>query len=235
MPPKRRHVDPLPVEAAPASARRSSPGLALALVLLCACPTPPPPGSSTDTATATGATSSTTTDTGATATVTVTDTDTDADTDTASCPPWTPTRCLDAEEDELDPATVECASRGMAECGGPVEPGSQEQCSWVYTVRVGADALSCADGEASGTCIALSYYGDGCSVDSTCGGDVEGAVYYRLLEGCAVETFRGEFCGYNVLDWSTCAWGVQGGDGDPARQVCAPPADGGPAACACAC
>ena len=209
--------------------RRVGPGL----LYLCACLPTPPAGSSSETAGSdtTGTTTSETAGTDAT-------TSDAAATDTTGlpCAPWTPLECPPAPDPEPHDATVECASRGMGDCAGPVEPGAQEECRWVNTVEVGVDLESCADATDSGACIALSYYGDGCGVVQTCGGAIEGTTYYRVLQDCTVETFTAALCGYSPIDWFSCAWSMptpqelQGGSA-----ACAPPPSEGPAACQCAC
>ncbi len=200
---------------------------------LCACLPTPPAGSSSDTAGSdtTGATTSETAGSDATTSDTA-----GSDTTGQPCSPWAPLECPPAPDTEPHEATLECASRGMGDCAGPVKPGGQEECRWVSTVEVGVDGDSCADATDSGACIALSYYGDGCAVVQTCGGAIEGTTYYRVLQDCTVETFTAAFCGYSPIDWFSCAWSL------PAPEehkeglgACAPPPSVGPAACQCAC
>lgn len=213
--------------------RGLAPRIALALVGIGAC-TGDPGATSTsaaDTAEADASPTTTATATDATdATDATASASSDATSDGDACgpPPATP-RCTPDVAD--DPRAVICAARTQAACEGPIEPGSGDACRWVDTQRFAAGATTCEAPTASGACVALAYFGDGCSGrERTCGDDTEGRVYARTTAACETEVFRGAYCGYNVLDWHICAFDTA------ATGACPQPwPTSGPASCVCAC
>ena len=122
--------------------------------------------------------------------------------------------------------------RDEAGCAGPIDESGAE-CRWVATAAYAHDATTCEAPMIGGACIAVQNIGDGCESLTACGNATEGSVYFRTDAACRTEVFlagTGDFCGYNVLGWNTCAWD------DPATGSCAlPQPTQGPATCNCAC
>lgn len=106
--------------------------------------------------------------------------------------------------------------------------GVTSKCAWAQVTAFTAEGSACG-GSARGVCVGLQASAGACNA-SSCGGGVNATTYYRYTSECTLEVFQGQYCGFEVVDWSACEWSES-----PTATCSKPWPSAGPAACRCAC
>ncbi|MCB9705465.1 MAG: hypothetical protein H6711_26580 [Myxococcales bacterium] len=125
--------------------------------------------------------------------------------------------------------TTLCRARAnQADCLAFSDGGSSYKCAWVAIETHPPDDLTCSASVQQYECIGLQVSAAPCN-QATCGG-AAGTTYYRWNAECQVDVFQASFCGFEVLDWSTCGWTTAS-----SPECTVPWPSVGPAACRCGC